>query len=128
LVATQSRGRSGWRAVHEVGGRRAVMVRAETIGGKAMQEKEMTRTETQKLVEDLRQLASDLEGSNYGDADKLVASAADKIDELVAAILHLADRWDEKNRRFQNAEKHLYQTVEELKKLEAENAKLRAHK
>jgi uncharacterized coiled-coil DUF342 family protein len=93
-----------------------------------MQEKEMTRTETQKLVEDLRQLASDLEGSNYGDADKLVASAADKIDELVAAILHLADRWDEKNRRFQNAEKHLYQTVEELKKLEAENAKLRGYK
>jgi signal transduction histidine kinase len=102
------------------------MVRTETTTrGKAMQEKEMTRTETQKLVEDLRQLASDLEGGNYGDADKLVASAADKIDELVAAILHLADRWDEKNRRFQNAEKHLYQTVEELKKLEAENAKLR---
>ena len=83
---------------------------------------------TDTLVEKLRKLAIDLEGGNYGDADKLVTSAADKIDELVAAILHLADRWDEKNRRFQNAEKHLYQTVEELKKLEAENAKLRAHK
>lgn len=54
------------------------------------------RTDTQKLVKDLRQLASDLEGGNYGEANKLVASAADKIDELVAAILHLADRWEEK--------------------------------
>ena len=105
------------------------MVRAKAIeGGKAMQEKEMTRTETQLLVENLRQLASDLKGGNYGDADKLVASAADKIDGLVAAILHLADRWDEKNRQFQNAEKHFYQAAEELKKLEAENAKLRGYK
>jgi len=88
----------------------------------------VTRTETQKLVEDLRQLASDLEGGNYGDADKLVGSAADKIDELVAAILYLADRWEEKNRQFQNAEKHFYQAAEELKKLEAENAKLRGWK
>ncbi len=93
-----------------------------------MQEKEVTRTETQSLVENLRQLAIDLEGGNYGDADKLVTSAADRIDELVAAILHLADRWEEKNRQFQNAEKHFYQAAEELKKLEAENAKLRAHK
>ena len=90
-----------------------------------MQEKEMTRTETQALVENLRQLASDLKGGNYGDADKLVTSAADKIDELVAAILHLADRWEEKNRQFQNAEKHFYQAAEEIKKLKSENAKLR---
>jgi thioredoxin-like negative regulator of GroEL len=126
VAATQGRGRTGWRAVYEVGGGRFVVVRTETTtGGGAMQEKEVTRTETQSLVENLRQLASDLESGNYGDADKLVTSAADKIDELVAAILHLADRWDEKNRQFQNAEKHLYQTAEELKKLEAENAKLR---
>ena len=93
-----------------------------------MQEKEVTRTETQSLVENLRQLASDLEGGNYGDADKLVASAADKIDELLMSILYLADKWEEKNRQFQNAEKHFYQAAEELKKLEAENAKLRAQK
>jgi hypothetical protein len=93
-----------------------------------MQEKEMTRIETQVLLESLRRLASDLEGGNYGDADKLVVSAADKIDELLAAILYLADRWDEKNRQFQNAEKHFYQAAEELKKLEAENAKLRGWK
>jgi hypothetical protein len=129
MAATQSRGRSGWLAVYNLGGGRAAVVRAKTTtGGKEMQEKEVTRTETQKLVEDLRQLAIDLEGGNYGDADKLVTSAADRINELVAAILHLADRWDEKNRQFQNAEKHFYQAAEELKKLESENAKLRGHK
>jgi hypothetical protein len=90
-----------------------------------MQEKEVTRTETQALVENLRQLAVDLEGGNYGDADKLVASAADKINELLMSILYLADRWEEKNRQFQNAEKHFYQAAEEIKKLESENAKLR---
>jgi uncharacterized coiled-coil DUF342 family protein len=89
-----------------------------------MQEKEVTRTETQALVENLRQLASDLEGGSYGDADKLVTSAADRIDELVAAILHLADRWDEKNKQFKNAEKHFYQAVEEIKNLQSKNALL----
>jgi chromosome segregation ATPase len=93
-----------------------------------MQEKEVTRTETQVLLESLRQLASDFEGGNYGDADKIVGAAADKIDELLSAILYLADKWEEKNRQFQNAEKHFYQAAEELKKLEAENAKLRGHK
>ncbi len=88
----------------------------------------VTQTETQKLVKDLRQLAIDLEGGNYGEADKLVASAADKIDELLSAILYLADRWEEKNKQFKNAEKHFYQAAEELKKLEAENAKLRGWK
>ncbi len=83
---------------------------------------------TDTLVEKLRKLASDLEGGNYGDADKLVTSAADKIDELLSAILYLADKWGEKNRQFQNAEKHFYQAAEELKKLEAENAKLKGHK
>jgi hypothetical protein len=98
-------------------------------------EKAQPRTETQALVENLRQLASDLEGGNYGDADlasmasaKLVASAAYKINELLMTILYLSDKWEEKNRQFKNAEKHFYQAAEEIKKLEAENAKLRAQK
>jgi hypothetical protein len=84
----------------------------------------VTRTETQKLVEELRKLAIDLEGGNYGEADKLVASAADKIGELLSAILYLADRWEEKNKQFKNAEKHFYQAVEEIKNLQSKNALL----
>ena len=93
-----------------------------------MQEKEVTRTDAQAIIKDLRQLATELEGGNYGEADKLVKLAAEKMEELIAAILYLADRWEEKNSQFKNAEKHFYQTAEELKKLESENKLLKGCK
>jgi hypothetical protein len=88
MAATQSRGRTGWRAVHDVGDRRSVVVRAKAIGGRAMQEKEMTRTETVTLVEYMRRCANedrDLDNKQ----NKKFLEIDDRKAEQEATIRHL---------------------------------------
>jgi hypothetical protein len=91
MVATQIRGRSGWRAVYAMGGRRAAVVRTEAIGGgKAMQEKEMmTQPRTDTAV--LSQSAKDLSGYFMRDLpiSKRLLEIADRLEEQEATIRHL---------------------------------------
>ena len=86
------------------------------------------RTDTQKLVEDLRKLAIDLEGGNYGEADKLVASAADKIDDLIEAIFYLVSEQRARKSAFEYAEGKVYEFADKIKLLETENALLKGRK
>jgi septal ring factor EnvC (AmiA/AmiB activator) len=52
LAATKSRGRSGWRAVYDVGRRGAVVVRTKTIGGgKAMPSDKTTAKEIVEMLD-----------------------------------------------------------------------------
>jgi len=86
MVAAQSRGRSGWRAVHDVGGRRAVVVRTKAIGGgRAMQEKEMTQEE---LIRRQRELINRLDKELREDAAE-IATLRKTISEQAATIRNL---------------------------------------
>jgi predicted RNase H-like nuclease (RuvC/YqgF family) len=97
MAATQSRGRSGWRAVYEVGRGGAVMVRTKAIGGKAMQEKEMTQEE---LIRRQRELINQLDKELREDAAE-IATLRKTISEQAAMIERLrskAELFDELTR------------------------------
>jgi polyhydroxyalkanoate synthesis regulator phasin len=112
VVATQSRGRSGWRAFYEVGGGRAVVVRTKAIGGGGA----MPSEETTKVIEQLRLkvIVKMLRAMQKEFETKKLQNIADTCEDACDIIL------DQRNE------------IDELKtkvdKLKAENAKLRGDK
>jgi hypothetical protein len=105
MGTTQSRGRSGWRAVYAVVDRRTVVVRTETTtGGKAMPSDETTEVIEQlrleMIVKMLRAMQKEFEA-------KKLQNIADTCEDACDIIL------DQRN---------------EIDELKSENAKLRAQK
>ena len=59
---------------------------------------ETNEASVQSVVVRLRKLAEDLEGGNYGDADKLVAEAADMLKKQSIAIQKILELNEELER------------------------------